>query len=437
MVVSKKLTKLSIDTLTKSILDTSVLRQSGITLLGTFLNGLFGAFFYILAARVLGPSGFGLISVAILTMTLISDIGDLGTNTGIINFVPRYLKENPEKSKKILKLGLEIKFFVSLFALVFGLFFSGFIARIFFVKPELTIPLKIAFVGVGASLFFSFIISTLQAKQKFWEWSAIQVATNALRFAIMLLAVFFGFLSVENTMWIYVSLPFLGFLIGLFLIKEDFLRAKSEYKVFEDFFAYNKWVAAFTFLTAIGSRLDTFITARFLDSFQVGIYSAANELVKVVPQIVVALGAVIAPEMASIGDLREFFNYLKKIQIFVLCLALLGVVSIPFILRLIPIIFGIDYIQSGPIFNILLIANLIFLISVPVHMATLYYFSFPKLFFFLSLAHLFIIGGLGWLFIRNYGIFGAATTVLVGQIVNFIIPAFWVMNKIKGAFSSS
>ena len=115
----------------------------------------------------------------------------------------------------------------------------------------------------------------------------------------------------------------------------------------------------------------------------------------------------------------------------VLGLAALGILSIPVVLWIIPILFGVSYISSGPLFIILLFAMLIFLISVPIHMSVFYYFSYPKLFFWISLGHLAIIAGVGWDLISAYGVMGAAWTVLIGQVFNLVVPAIWVLNRIN------
>src|SRR3989304_2913147 len=108
------LKKLPIITTFGSVFSTTTFKQTSITFSGTIINGLLGALFYILTARFLGPAAFGLMSVAVTTLTLVADIGDLGSNTGIVNFIPRYLNEDKTKALRFLKLGLEVKLFVAL-----------------------------------------------------------------------------------------------------------------------------------------------------------------------------------------------------------------------------------------------------------------------------------------------------------------------------------
>lgn len=417
--------------LVKNIFATATFKQSSITFMGTVLNGALGAVFYILAARFLGPASFGLMSVAIAALTLISDIGDFGTDTGLVNFVAKYAKSDKNKANRFLKLGLKLKVVVGTIVMVTGLIFADSIAIHIFAKPELAAPLKISFIGVLAILLFSFAIHTFQALQRFWVWSGIQVGTNAFRVLVIFVLLFTGKLNMETTLIAYITMPFLGFLVALALLPKGFLAVKNEKSVAKEFFKYNKWVAAFTLVAAFSSRLDTFMSARLLSLADVGMYAAANRVVQIVPQIVTALGTVIAPKMAEMGSLENLKSYLKKTQLMVLGLAVLGILSIPVVSHLIPLFFGSGYAASVPLFVILLLAMLVFLVSVPIHSAVFYYFSYPKLFFYISIGHIAIIAGLGWRLISAHGAIGAAVAVLIGAVFNFIVPAMWVFGKIR------
>lgn len=414
-----------------SIFSTSTFRQSSITFTATLINGTLGALFYIITARFLGPSNFGLMMIAVTTLTLMGDIGDLGTNTGIVRFVGKYAKFDKEKAKRILKLGLKVKLVVAVFAVTLGFFVSPLLAKFVFVKQELSEPLRIAFLGVASYLLFTFVISALQAFQRFVAWSALQIGTNLFRLVLALVLISLGVIGVDTTLLIYSIVPFLGFIVAFRFIPLRFWGVKEERKVAGDFFQYNKWVASFLLVAAIGARLDTFISGRLLSSTQVGIYSAANQLVQIIPQIVVAISTVVAPKMASMSTISELIEYIKKVQAMVLGIAVWGILSLPLIVYLIPLIYGPSYLSSVSVFLILFLAMLTFLIAVPVHNSIFYYFSYPKFFFYLSLGHTAIVAILGWILISSYGIMGGAFTVLIGQIFSFITPLIWVFRKIR------
>ena len=118
----------------KSVFKTSTFQQSQITVIGTILNGALGALFYVFMARFLGPSDFGLLVISIATLTLIADIADLGTNTGLIRFVSLHLISNKIKALKFLKLGLQIKFIIWTIILITGFFFAPFLSNSIFKK---------------------------------------------------------------------------------------------------------------------------------------------------------------------------------------------------------------------------------------------------------------------------------------------------------------
>jgi O-antigen/teichoic acid export membrane protein len=415
----------------KEIFTTATFKQSAITFSGTAVNGFIGALFYILSARFLGPSVFGLLSISIASLSLVADIGNLGVNTGLVRFVSQYLKVDPQKANRFLKLSLEIKFFVSLTILFLGYIFSPFLANFFFVKPEMVMPLRLAFIGVGTTLLFSFATSSLQAFQKFVSWSVIQVITNLLRLFAVILFFLIGILDINTAMLSYILMPLVGFLISLAFIPYSFLKIKGEWGVRKEFFNYNKWVASFSIISATSSRLDTFMSGRLLSAEAVGIYSAANQLVQIVPQVVAAISTVISPKMSSMGQIKDLVSYFKKTQLLVAALALAAVSAIPVAVWGIPFLYGDQYSDSVGVFIILLLAMLLFLLATPAHNIIIYYFSKPSFFFWLSLGHLMIIVLVGWNLIALYGAMGAAISVLLGHLFNFIVPLVWVTNKIR------
>lgn len=409
---------------TKTFLQTSLVSSS------TIINGLLGALFYILAADYLGVSDFGILTVAITTLTLIADVADLGTNTGLVKFVSEHIYTKKETAYKYLKLSLEIKLLVWLVILILGFLLVSPLSFLVFQKPELELPLKLVVVGVGGAMLFSFATSSLQAFQKYREWSAINIISNGLRLALILILANFQMLNLSNTLSLYIFLPFLGFfLASLILPSRQYLTAKDEFKLASSFFHYNKWVALMGLIAAFSARLDTFLNARLLTLAEVGLYGLANQLTTLVPQLVGALGIVAAPKFASFTNLKDMIIYFKKFQIMVIGLSIVGLLAIPVSFFLLPLILP-QYTPSLPIFSILFIAMLIFLISVPVHQSIFYYFGKPKMFVFVALGHLFIISVLGYLLILKFRLYGAAIAVLLGQLFDFVIPLIWFLKEI-------
>ncbi len=410
------------------VFPTRTFRQSLLTIFATIANALLGLLFYILVARILGPANFGILSVAIVTLTLIADIGDLGTDTGLIRFVGKFFSNEKQKALQFMKLGLEIKLLVWIFILSFGWFTAPFIASTIFTKPELQFPLQIALIGVGGALLFSFVTHSLQALQKFWLWGFLNISLNGLR--LLVIIILGSNLNIQNILLTYISVLFLGFFLGLTFLP-GFLLVKNERSVASDFFHYNKWIAITALLAAFSSRLDTYLSAKLVSSSSLGIYAAANQLSSIVPQLVMALSIVVAPKLAGFKSNNEAWHFLRRLQLLTFGLAAIGLLAIPLSSFIIPFIYGSAYNQSQMIFLVLYLSQLIFLISVPANQAIFYYFAKPQLFALVSLGQLLIMIVVGWFLISNFGIQGTAFTVLVTSIFGFIIPAIWTIYQFK------
>jgi stage V sporulation protein B len=387
-------------------------------------------FFYIFLARTLGPSDFGLFTLSVTVLALVADIGNFGINTGIVNFVSKYIDSDHRRSLKFLKLGLYSKVIISLTVLILGYFLSPYISKNIFSKPELITPLRLMFLGVGTTWMFSFTTSYYQASQKFISWGLIQILTNFIRLASVLVYFYFSQLNLIVSIIFYIAAPLLGFLISSINISFDFNKEKIGKDIGKEFFNFNKWVAIFGGVSAFSSRADTFILGRLATPIGIGIYSAANQLVQVIPQLIGAIGTVAAPKFSSFDEDAKMMKYFKKLQLMVGMIALVILAFSPIVKFIINTFFGAEYRNSFPIFLILLSAMLIFLISIPVHNVIIYYYSYPKLFSYLSIINLLVVFPSAYFLTLKYGVYATAYSILFGNSLNLLIPGLWFLNKI-------
>ncbi len=416
----------------KQIITTTTFRQSSITFAGTIINGFLGILFYIVVARILGPVELGLFTLATVTLTLISDMVDIGTNTGLVRFVSLNLDHDKDQAIRFLKLSLEIKLVVWLFSFLVVFFLSPFIANQFFHQPGLINPLRLVAIGIGGALLFSYATSALQAYQKYFLWSAVNIISNFLRLISILLLGYYLVVNSSSSLIVYIIFPFFGFFISLLILPtRQIFSVKGELKLTRKLFSYNIPVAIFTIISAFSARLDTYMTASILNIKEVGIYGVATQLNQVMPQLVSAIGLVSAPKFASFQNNQQMLTYLKKLQGLVTFLCLLGILAIPIASYFIPIIYGAEYQTAIMPFIFIFLAMLVFLFSVPVHNSVIFYFGRPDVFIWTSIGYLLIIGGLGYLLISSLGIMGAAITVLVGNSFNFIYPLIWLLLRLR------
>ena len=419
------------------VIRSATFKQTSLTLTATLINGILGMVFYIFLARELGPSDFGLFVLSVTVLALVADIGNFGINTGIVNFVSKYFTNDRSRSFGYLKLGLYSKIVISLVFLILGYLLSPSIADGIFSKPELVSPLRLAFLGVGTTWMFSFTTSYYQAVQKFTSWGVVQIFTNSIRLGGVIVLYFLSDLSLNTSLIFYIVAPFIGFLTGLINISFSFTKEKLNKSIWTDFFSYNKWVAVSGGVSAFTSRADTFILGRLAMPYSIGLYSAANQLVQVIPQLVGAIGTVVAPKFSSFDNDKKMFGYFKKLQLMVMVIAGVMVLSIPIVKIVIKVFFGPEYDRSFGIFVILFVSMLVFLISIPVHNVIIYYYQYQKLFSYLSVINLLVVILLAYFLTLKFGISGTAYASLVGNTVNFLVPMVWFKKKIKLKATSS
>lgn len=413
----------------KKLLRSQTFNQSILTITATILSGILGLLFYMLVARSLGPSVFGIFAVATATLALIADIGDLGTDTGLIRFIGKYTGQKTTQLK-FLKLGLEIKILVWILVLSLGWLLAEVLALHIFQKEELINPFRFAFVGVGGALFMSFSSHAFQAFQKYKIWSTFIIGSNLLRLLLILFIIFVIGLNLNNTLAIYIGVLFIFFAISLFLLPK-FFRVKDEFSIGGEFFHFNRWIFTITLIAALSSRLDTFLTTRLLPIDQVGVYAVAVQLTSFMPQLFFAIATVVAPKLARFTSKVDAIHYLKKLQLFVLGISILGLLGIPIAYFIINLLYGVAYQESFTPFVILYLAQLIFLVALPTHQAIFYYFAKPQVFVPVAALQLLVVSILGWWLIPSLGIIGAALAVLLGNLFLLFIPLSWVIYQFK------
>lgn len=408
---------------------TATFKRSILTIFATVVSGLLGLLFYLVVARNLGPSAFGIFAVSTAVLNLIADIGDVGTDTGLIRFIGRYAGREA-LSLKFLKLAWEVKMLVWLIVVSIGWFASESIATHIFNKPVLENPLKLAFIGVGGVMLLSFASHGLQALQRYKIWSLLLVGSNALRILVTLIVISLIGLSIQSSMLVYTLIPLLFFIISLFFLP-NFFRVSGELSVSKEFFRFNRWIFLISIIAAASSRMDTFLATRLVSIEQVGIYSVSVQLTSFIPQFFFAIATVAAPKLARFKSKQEAIPYLWKLQFFCFGIAFLGLLGIPIAYFIIPNFYGASYLLSFWPFVILYLAQLIFLIALPTHQAIFYYFAKPVVFVWVAIGQLLLVSILAYVLIPSFGIMGAAISVLLVNVFNFLVPLSWVILKFK------
>jgi O-antigen/teichoic acid export membrane protein len=405
-------------------LNTATARQSVIASVSTITNGLLGAAFYFILARLLGSFDYGVFSLAVSLITTLSGVFDLGADQSVIMFIPKYPKP---LYFPYLKLALCLKLLSGSFVILSLIIFSKYISFNILNQPSIQPLMILVGLGVITQLLFSFSTSVAQGLQRYTLWGILFVGTNFIRLLLLYLLFTLKSLNSQSIILVYILLPLLGFLVLFSIIKTDFLKSKITWVVFNHFFSFNKWIVGFAILSSISSKLDIFFTARFVSLSPVGIYSLSSQIVSFLPQLTTSLGAVISPKFSSFTNINQNKIYITKTSFLSLFIAFSsGILLIPLSL----LVFnysGHSYISGFKPFIILLFSSILFLIITPIRDSLLYYFAKPKLFFITGIFQIILYSVLSPYLMSKYSIIGSSLVVLINILISSIFYFYYYL----------
>lgn len=375
--------------------------------------------------RSLDPTEFGIYSFIMANTFTLAGMFDFGMeNTAI-----RFFNQNKDLKNNIFGLYFCVKscilIFMTLMFIIFGkLLLEG------IHKQEIIqyIPYFLV-IFVGESLFF--VNDTyLQAIQKFNHRAIINVSRRVL--ALFLLLMFF----IKKTIYIkYIMLiNFLSVVFVLIFIKRyiifftTFVQERVPVGLLKEIFHYQKWMIFLSIVNGILTTIDINMLSIWIDYKQLGIYAAAYNLLAVVSFLPLIFGKVILPKMTEIKG-NAVFDITLKMTKMIIAISFFVLMFLPLFKFVVPIVFGMKYIQSVIILQILSIATLISFISIPVEIC-MYNVGKPKFIVIFKYFQLALIVILNVLTIPRYGMTFAAVNLVIARAF-YALVLFRIFFKLK------
>lgn len=407
-------------------------KESLIVLLGNILGAGLGFFSSVLITRTLGPAQFGLFSISIAVMMIASQFSDFGIGTSLVRFFSLFHQKDTEKANLILKVALKFEIIIAALIFLLGFVLSKIFAVHIFGKPELILPLRLAFSGAFGTTLVVFISAVLQAKQSFRQLALVNLiipAGKAILIGILFLAYKLNFFSALIT---FATLPFMAFLIGSLIVPRGFLKTRgNERESFKELFRFSRWILVSIFCVMLFDRLNVLMLGYFKPLEEVGYYSAANTFAFIFPLITGTMTTILLPKIAGISQKEQLRKYAKKavkVTLPILFpLGLLVVIAKPAIL----FIYGAQYLPSAVIFQILISSFSLAIIANPIGLV-IYSLNKPEIAAYVNVLQLILVFLGNILVIPLYGAIGAAgVTFLVKLLGTVLIGMYVYLNIVK------
>lgn len=414
----QNLTKLSELILSKTAKDSSIV------FLGNAVSSILGIIFTVLAARFLGPAGWGVVAGVGNLIPIVVAFADFGLGATVFQYTAGKWGTNEEgKARKVYGTAFTIRIITAIFVSLFLVLFSSWFAKFIFGSQEqmLIFLTALGFLGV---ILLDFQIFSIESRQN-WTLAAVFISlTNMFRVGFLLFLIWVGQANIFSVLLSFSVSALLVFLLStIFLFNTP--RLYSGWQEFiKKFSPFSLWMGGNKIVSVLGSRVDILIIIQLLGAYEAGIYGAANRLAMGVPLILGSFATVLAARFASVTSKKELLSFFQKsigLSGLITAGLVLGIIVTPLITSL----FGPEYARSNEILQLLFVSMIPFALSVPSVNILIYYFKKPGIITYLSIIQLVIIVFINYLYLSTLGIFASVLAMGLANLLTMIVTYFF------------
>lgn len=419
-----------------SLIKSSTARDTYTLFIGNTLSAFLGFLFTLVVARALSVEDYGIFSAATNLVVILISLTDLGISAGAISFVSSNIAKGKQKlANQYIKASTIIRFGVTFFVSLLVMSFAGVISPKFLATTDLMVSYLVALVAMAFALpmLFPFL---LQAKKKF---IASMVADNSLYLVRLIFAfgfAYFGILTINNSLLSFVIGAVAGSIIGLLLIKPNFLFSKPKPIVYKKLFKFSGWLGINKIISSISGRLDIQMLVIFAGATATGLYSIPSRLAGFVVVLASSFSAVLAPRLSGFNDHDMEKKYIVKATLALIPITAGLLLWIAIAKPFVTILFGDKYIDSVPVFRALVASMVPFIFTAPSVTAIIY--SIRKTIYigaysFFQIVAIFV---LNYILIPIYGPIGPAITFAITNTIlliytwTIVIRYYWFNQKV-------
>jgi len=403
--------------------------QSILLTVGTVVTGLILALAMIIASRFLGPELFGVFSVSVSIMVILSK----GVDLGLSQIIPRLMNNwhnNPKKVEEFLGQVLVWKIKLSIIIVLVGVLLIPFIENLLgYPYPFLILIAIIGSIGIAM---YEHVYLVLSGLHRFASVNTISI-TQAIIKALGFLAVFLlGMRSAESISVIYYLAPPLTVLFFVYRWRKVLpikpMKASTDTIKVVKHFIWDSLIGV-TAMTLI-ANLDLLLVQHQLSLYDTGIYAGASRIAMFIGFVSASVGGVLSNRVSRYHDRADLVSYLRK-SFLVVIVAVVGfALYLPLSRISLTLTAGPEYLPGLSALIILVLNAFISLAIVP-FTAFFYSVNHPRYFSVSGIIQVSIIVIGNLLFLQEFGIVAAAWSRALATIAFGIFTAFYVVYALK------
>jgi O-antigen/teichoic acid export membrane protein len=264
---------------------------------GVALGAVTGFLTFLLAARGLGPAGYGNFAAATIYLLLPITLADVGLSTSML----RQLSAEPARAEYVMRRALPLRLGVALLCL-------GVAVPLAWVLPFTSATRDAIAVGSVGAVFTLITLALVPLLQAQLQMHLVVVASLAGR--ILTVALAFGAFLADVGLLAYVAAGVAGAFLTLLLMLSIVARMVPLWPVFDR--AYWKWLLRDSLAIGVANslfqsyfRIDTVLVALLRTSREVGFYGAAYKFVELGELFVSTIGTTLFPAFTQLAADRD------------------------------------------------------------------------------------------------------------------------------------
>ncbi len=332
-----------------------IARGAGFAFAGLIISKVLAYFYRVMVARGLGPTDFGIFSIGVGVIGILTGLAALGLYQGIMHFVARYNSLGDEaRARGTILLAFKVQLVSSIiFALALFLL-SDYLAISVFHEPDVSMVLKILSFTLPFFVITSSLMIVLMAFKKIeYKVYTRNLIENIAKLCFTGIFLFLGFQLLGVTIGFVISI-IVAFATGLYFVQKVFPIFGKGFNAqhnARELLSYSWPLLAVGFFSILMGSIDTVMLGYLSKAYDVGIYNVAlptSNLLRIIPY---AIGPLFLPIITGlyaqkkVAKLEKTFKVITRWNFALIFPCLLF--SILFSSEILSVMFGPVYAQGA------------------------------------------------------------------------------------------
>lgn len=399
---------------------------------GNITGMLISALALILYSRYLGPTEFGVFSVAFAFMQIVIRLADFGTNVAAERSIARAYDDNLRATGLIsTTLWLKAISYLAILAVLWLL--SPWITHSLLHIESLGLIRSAIILSVG-TIIFEYSTLVFQATHRFDLVARITIAQGIGKLVFSLILMWQGALTGVLGLTIYGLMPGLAALLGFIQNPLASLALPVNWRIhLKEILSVIKWTAISALALTVTDHLDILMVQSLMSSYDAGIWSGAVRIATFANLIGWSIGSVLNIRVARYKENHHLAKYLQKAWKIALTIFVIVLLTIPLAKLAIIYTIGSSYLVSLGSLQILLLSIAVAGATVP-YIALFYVYDYPQYYALSGLIQIFLLIAGDFYAIPLFGLDGSAWVRVATRIILLIFTLYYARKSYLNHF---